>query len=47
MVAIARVMAVLATLAGCGLPPPSNATPCETEGHASQACQIWMYDHVR
>jgi hypothetical protein len=46
MLAIARVMVVLGALAGCNLPLPPNATPCEKD-RASKECEIWMYDHVR
>jgi hypothetical protein len=46
MSAIVRVIVVLSVLAGCGLPPPPNATPCE-RAPGTMECQIWMYDHVR
>jgi len=46
ILAIARVMVVLSALAGCGLPTPPNATPCE-RAPGTMECQIWMYDHAR
>jgi hypothetical protein len=45
MLAIARVMAVLGALAGCGLPMPPNATPCE-RAPGTQECQIWMTNRM-
>ncbi|HEY6511307.1 MAG TPA: hypothetical protein VI032_04975 [Burkholderiaceae bacterium] len=41
MQAIARVIVVLCSLAGCGLPTPPNATPCEV-APGTRECQIWM-----
>jgi predicted small lipoprotein YifL len=41
MLAVARVIVVLATLTGCGLPTPPNATPCE-RAPGTRECQIWM-----
>jgi hypothetical protein len=45
MLAMAHVMTVLSVLAGCGLPPAPNATPCE-RAPGTQECQIWMYSHA-
>ena len=42
MLAIARVMVLLAVLTGCTLPMPPNATPCEMD-RVSQECQAYMY----
>jgi hypothetical protein len=45
MLRFACVVMVLSVLAGCGLPVPANATPCEREP-SSQECQIWAYAHA-
>ena len=47
MLAIVRVGAivVLTALAGCGLPMPPNATPCE-RAPGTMECQIWMTNRM-
>jgi predicted small lipoprotein YifL len=48
MLALARAMVVLSVvsvLAGCGLPVPANATPCE-KAPGTRECDIWMANHM-
>jgi hypothetical protein len=45
MLAITRMVVVLSMLAGCGLPMPPNANPCE-RAPGTQECQIWMYNRA-
>ena len=45
MLRISRIVAVVFVLAGCGLPTPPNANPCE-RAPGSQECQIWMYSRA-
>jgi hypothetical protein len=40
MLALARVMVLLAVLAGCNLPAPPNSGPCQT-APGSRECQDW------
>jgi len=47
--AIAWRIALLLSLAGCaglGPPPQRTASPCETQGEASYACQVERYNRV-
>ncbi len=45
MLAIALVIVLLSVLAGCGLPMPPNATPCEKD-RASMECQVYQYNRA-
>lgn len=40
MLAIARVVVICVVLAGCGMPMPQNATPCE-RAPGTQECVVW------
>jgi len=42
----ARVCVLIGALSSCSMEPPANANPCELEGHASHACQIYMYSRA-
>ena len=46
MLAAARVLVVLTLLAGCGLPIPPNATPCD-RAPGPQECHIWMNNRAQ
>jgi hypothetical protein len=46
MLAAARVLVVLTLLAGCGLPMPPNATPCD-RAPGTQECHIWMNNRAQ
>jgi len=46
MLQLARIMVVVGALTGCSMAMPPNATPCELEGHASQACQTYIYSRA-